>query len=197
MRRPRSRRTSVGCTRSSACRIVAPPWPKPCVINCWSEPGQASRRSSIWMTPVSSSGSCEWTLPVIGLEPQADPHDNHHSHPQFNPTCHARTDRAAHRASNGNEVRGRGDRDTVPGLTIGLAVRSGNPLAPLAIGAILMAMVYAGGQISRRSLQPGGDAGSARPPPHRGPRRRRVLDRAVLRRPGRGGARRHRRRRVG
>ena len=33
-------------------------------------------------------------------------------------------------------------------FTIGTAVRSGSPLAPPAIGAILMAMVYAGGHIS-------------------------------------------------
>lgn len=39
-------------------------------------------------------------------------------------------------------------------LTIGLAVLSGNPLAPLAIGAILMAMVYMGGHISGAHYNP-------------------------------------------
>jgi aquaporin Z len=39
-------------------------------------------------------------------------------------------------------------------FTIGTAVRSGNPLAPLAIGAILMAMVYAGGHISGAHYNP-------------------------------------------
>jgi aquaporin Z len=39
-------------------------------------------------------------------------------------------------------------------FTIGAAVRSGNPLAPLAIGAILMAMVYAGGHISGAHYNP-------------------------------------------
>jgi aquaporin Z len=39
-------------------------------------------------------------------------------------------------------------------FTIGAAVRSGNPLAPLAIGAILMAMVYAGGHVSGAHYNP-------------------------------------------
>lgn len=39
-------------------------------------------------------------------------------------------------------------------LTIGLAVLSGNPLAPLAIGAILMVMVYMGGHISGAHYNP-------------------------------------------
>jgi aquaporin Z len=39
-------------------------------------------------------------------------------------------------------------------FTIGTAVRSGNPLAPLAIGAVLMAMVYAGGHISGAHYNP-------------------------------------------
>jgi len=39
-------------------------------------------------------------------------------------------------------------------LTIGLAVLSGNPLAPLAIGAVLMAMVYMGGHISGAHYNP-------------------------------------------
>ena len=39
-------------------------------------------------------------------------------------------------------------------FTIGTAVRSGNPLAPLAIGAILIAMVYAGGHISGAHYNP-------------------------------------------
>jgi len=39
-------------------------------------------------------------------------------------------------------------------FTIGTAVRSDNPLAPLAIGAILMAMVYAGGHISGAHYNP-------------------------------------------
>jgi aquaporin Z len=39
-------------------------------------------------------------------------------------------------------------------FTIGTAVRSGNLLAPLAIGAVLMAMVYAGGHISGAHYNP-------------------------------------------
>lgn len=39
-------------------------------------------------------------------------------------------------------------------FTIGAAVRSGNPLAPLAIGAVLMAMVYAGGHVSGAHYNP-------------------------------------------
>ena len=39
-------------------------------------------------------------------------------------------------------------------FTVGTAVRSGSPLAPLAIGAILMAMVYAGGHISGAHYNP-------------------------------------------
>ncbi|HKP41736.1 MIP/aquaporin family protein [Mycobacterium sp.] len=39
-------------------------------------------------------------------------------------------------------------------FTIGASVRSGNPLAPLAIGAILMAMVYAGGHVSGAHYNP-------------------------------------------
>jgi aquaporin Z len=39
-------------------------------------------------------------------------------------------------------------------FTIGTAVRSGNPLAPLAIGTILMAMVYAGGHVSGAHYNP-------------------------------------------
>jgi aquaporin Z len=39
-------------------------------------------------------------------------------------------------------------------FTIGTAVRGGNPLAPLAIGAVLMAMVYAGGHISGAHYNP-------------------------------------------
>lgn len=39
-------------------------------------------------------------------------------------------------------------------LTIGLAVTSGSPLAPLAIGAILTAMVYMGGHISGAHYNP-------------------------------------------
>jgi aquaporin Z len=39
-------------------------------------------------------------------------------------------------------------------FTIGAAVRSGNPLAPLAIGAILMAMIYAGGHVSGAHYNP-------------------------------------------
>ena len=39
-------------------------------------------------------------------------------------------------------------------FTIGTAVRSGSPLAPPAIGAILMAMVYAGGHISGAHYNP-------------------------------------------
>lgn len=39
-------------------------------------------------------------------------------------------------------------------FTIGAAVRGGSPLAPLAIGAALMAMVYAGGHISGAHYNP-------------------------------------------
>src|SRR5262249_37677941 len=39
-------------------------------------------------------------------------------------------------------------------FTIGCAVRSGSPLAPLAIGAVLMAMIYAGGHISGAHYNP-------------------------------------------
>ena len=39
-------------------------------------------------------------------------------------------------------------------FTIGAAVRSGSPLAPLAIGAVLMAMVYAGGHVSGAHYNP-------------------------------------------
>jgi aquaporin Z len=39
-------------------------------------------------------------------------------------------------------------------LTIGLTVSSGNPLAPIAIGAALMAMIYAGGHISGAHYNP-------------------------------------------
>lgn len=39
-------------------------------------------------------------------------------------------------------------------LTIGLTVLSGNPLAPLAIGSILMVMVYMGGHISGAHYNP-------------------------------------------
>lgn len=39
-------------------------------------------------------------------------------------------------------------------FTIGAAVRSGNPLAPLGIGAVLMAMVYAGGHVSGAHYNP-------------------------------------------
>lgn len=39
-------------------------------------------------------------------------------------------------------------------FTIGAAVRSGNPLAPLGIGAILMAMIYAGGHVSGAHYNP-------------------------------------------
>lgn len=39
-------------------------------------------------------------------------------------------------------------------FTIGAAVRSGSPLAPLAIGAALMAMIYAGGHVSGAHYNP-------------------------------------------
>src|SRR5262249_19168573 len=39
-------------------------------------------------------------------------------------------------------------------FTVGLAVHSGSPLAPLAIGASLMAMVYMGGHISGAHYNP-------------------------------------------
>lgn len=39
-------------------------------------------------------------------------------------------------------------------FTIGAAVRSGNPLAPLGIGAVLMAMIYAGGHVSGAHYNP-------------------------------------------
>lgn len=39
-------------------------------------------------------------------------------------------------------------------LTIGLTVVSGTPLAPLAIGAVLMVMVYMGGHVSGAHYNP-------------------------------------------
>lgn len=39
-------------------------------------------------------------------------------------------------------------------LTVGLAVRSGSPLAPLAIGASLMVMIFAGGHVSGGHFNP-------------------------------------------
>lgn len=39
-------------------------------------------------------------------------------------------------------------------LTIGLAVRSGSPLAPLAIGASLMVMIFSGGHVSGGHFNP-------------------------------------------
>lgn len=39
-------------------------------------------------------------------------------------------------------------------FTVGAAIRGGNPLAPFAIGAILMAMVYAGGHVSGAHYNP-------------------------------------------
>src|SRR5687768_15113950 len=39
-------------------------------------------------------------------------------------------------------------------LTIGLAVLGGSPLAPLAIGSVLMVMVYMGGHISGAHYNP-------------------------------------------
>jgi aquaporin Z len=39
-------------------------------------------------------------------------------------------------------------------FTVGAAVRSGSPLAPLAIGAVLMVMIYAGGHISGGHYNP-------------------------------------------
>jgi aquaporin Z len=39
-------------------------------------------------------------------------------------------------------------------LTVGTAVRNGSPLAPLAIGSVLMAMVYAGGHVSGAHYNP-------------------------------------------
>lgn len=39
-------------------------------------------------------------------------------------------------------------------FTIGASVRGGDPLAPLAIGAVLMAMIYAGGHVSGAHYNP-------------------------------------------
>ncbi len=39
-------------------------------------------------------------------------------------------------------------------FTVGMAVRSGSPLFPLAIGAALMVMVYAGGHVSGGHFNP-------------------------------------------
>lgn len=39
-------------------------------------------------------------------------------------------------------------------LTVGTVVRNGSPLAPLAIGSVLMAMVYAGGHVSGAHYNP-------------------------------------------
>ncbi|MCW2553116.1 MAG: permease, glycerol uptake facilitator, partial [Mycobacterium sp.] len=40
-------------------------------------------------------------------------------------------------------------------LTVGAAVGSRSPLAPLAIGAVLMVMIYAGGHLSGGHYNPG------------------------------------------
>jgi hypothetical protein len=83
--------------------------------HCWSD----VPRSSIWMTPGSSSGSCERTLPLGCPEPQADSYDNnhsHHPHLPFNQTCFTRTERQARHPFNDDEVRRRDDRNPVPGL---------------------------------------------------------------------------------
>src|SRR5260370_10887257 len=55
-------------------------------------------------------------------------------------------------------------------FTVGASVRSGTSLAPLAIGAALMVMVYAGGDISRRPDKPDGPVPA--PPRRRGAVRR-------------------------
>ena len=39
-------------------------------------------------------------------------------------------------------------------LTVGAAVRSGAPLAPVAIGAVLMVMIFAGGHVSGGHFNP-------------------------------------------
>src|SRR3981189_1418934 len=41
-------------------------------------------------------------------------------------------------------------------FTVGASVRGGSTLAPLAIGAVLMVMIYAGGHISRAHYNPAG-----------------------------------------
>src|SRR5260370_37369591 len=58
-------------------------------------------------------------------------------------------------------------------FTVGASVRSGTSLAPLAIGAALMVMVYAGGHISGGHLHPAGAVGP--------PGRRRVSGRGRAR----------------
>src|SRR5258705_11087894 len=50
-------------------------------------------------------------------------------------------------------------------FTVGASVRTGASLAPLAIGAALMVMVYAGGHISGRPYNPAGTVAAPLPRP--------------------------------
>src|SRR5258708_19945989 len=50
-------------------------------------------------------------------------------------------------------------------FTVGASVRTGASLAPLAIGAALMVMVYAGGHTSGRHHNPAGAGAPPLPPP--------------------------------
>jgi hypothetical protein len=53
-----------------------------------------------------------------------------------------------------SKTRRRADRDVLSGFTVGASVRSGSALAPVAIGAVLMAMIYASGHISGGHVNP-------------------------------------------
>ena len=57
-------------------------------------------------------------------------------------------------ASSNPEVRGRGDRGVLPHLRCRSAVLSGSVFTPLAAGAMLMVMIYAGGHISGGHYNP-------------------------------------------
>ena len=70
-------------------------------------------------------------------------------------------------------------------FSIGMAVTSGNPLGPLAIGATLMVMVYMGGHVSGAPLQPRGNCGCLPARQARGRRDRSVHGRADRRSAGR------------
>ncbi|GAA4488112.1 hypothetical protein GCM10023094_47360 [Rhodococcus olei] len=46
-------------------------------------------------------------------------------------------------------------------FTVGAAVDRGSPFTPLAIGAVVVVMIYAGGHLSGGHYNPGGDLGRA------------------------------------
>src|SRR5690349_20851212 len=100
------------------------------------------------MTRASPPRSCEWTLPqrcaAAGLLTTTT---TMLIDPSTKPVPAARNSTSViHRIATKYAVEMIGTLFLV--FTIGAAVHSGNPLAPLVIGATLMAMVYAGGHIS-------------------------------------------------